>query len=355
MFRPLFTVLTVLTVCQIATPHAVIGQLPTGWKAHDLKRPAPPVVTAGESYLPVAAPSDAVILFDGKDLSHWRSADGGEAKWKVVDGAMESVPQSGYIFSKQKFGDCQLHVEWASPAKVKGASQGRGNSGIFLMELFEVQVLDSYNNPTYADGSAGSLYGQYPPLVNASRKPGEWQSHDIIFKRPRFEGDKLVSPAAVTVLHNGVLVQNHSEAFGPSSWLVHDTYDSSIVEGSLGLQDHGNPVRYRNIWIRPLPDPLRPEFKGTYPEEHSLSDEMKKKLPGKYEHFRIEDRDGLLFCMIGQRPLEMVPVSETEFVFRKTAGQLVFSISEDGELEEAFLKIDAMRPSVSKIGEADSE
>lgn len=354
MFRILM-VCCWIVLSTLSADSSALAQLPTGWKAHDLKRPAPPVVTPGESNLPLAAPSDAIILFDGKDLSNWRSKNGGEAKWKVVDGAMESVPKSGYVFTKEKFGDCQLHVEWASPAQVKGNSQGRGNSGVYLMGLFEVQVLDSYNNPTYADGSAGSVYGQYPPLVNASRKPGEWQSHDIIFKRPRFDGDKLVSPAVLTVLHNGVLVQNHSEAFGPTSWLVHDDYDSSIAEASLGLQDHGNPVRYRNIWVRPLSDPPRLEHEGGYPDEHSLSNEMQEKLVGKYKHFKIEKRREVLYCVTGHRPLELVPVSETEFVFRKTAGSLVFSLTDEGELDEAFLKIDATRPTVSKVGESPSE
>ena len=332
-----------------------LAQLPSGWKAHDLQRPAPPVVTPGESNLPLKAPSDAIILFDGKDLSNWRSKDGGKAKWKVVDGVMESVPKSGYVFSKQKFGDCQLHVEWASPAKVKGKSQQRGNSGVFLMEKFEVQVLDCYNNPTYADGNAGSIYGQYPPLVNASRKPGEWQSYDIIFKRSRFDGDKLVSPAALTVLHNGVLVQNHSEAFGPTAWMVHDEYDASITEGSLGLQDHGNPVRYRNIWIRPLTDPPRPRREEQYPREHQLSDEMKNRLVGQYKGFSIEKRGDSLFCLIADRPMEMVPVSETEFVFRKTAGSLIFTQTEDGDLEEAYLMLDAARRKVSPVGKPPSE
>ena len=341
--------LSTLIFLQAFTCVPALAQLPTGWKAHDLQRPAPPVVTPGKSNLPLEAPSDAIILFDGKDLSNWRSEKGGKAKWKVVDGVMESVAKSGYIFSKQKFGDCQLHIEWASPAKVKGNSQQRGNSGVYLMERFEVQVLDCYNNPTYADGNAGAIYGQYPPLVNASRKPGEWQSHDIIFKRPRFDGDKLVSPAALTVLHNGVLVQNHSEAFGPTAWMVHDEYDPSITEGSLGLQDHGNPVRYRNIWIRPLRDPPRPEHPGDYPPEHQLSEEMSNRLIGKYKKFSIEKRGDSLFCVTGKRPLEMIPVSDTEFVFRKTAGSLVFTETEDGDLEEAYLMVDAIGRQVSPV------
>lgn len=355
MFVARFSLLLFAATAICYTVDVANAQLPTGWKQHDLRRPAPPVVTPGESNLPLKAPSDAIVLFDGTDLSKWRSKNGGKAKWKVIDGVMESVPKSGYVFSKEKFGDCQLHVEWASPAKVKGNSQQRGNSGVYLMELFEVQVLDGYNNPTYADGNAGAIYGQYPPLVNASRKPGEWQSHDIIFKRPRFDGDKLVSPAVLTVLHNGVLVQNHSEAFGPSAWLVHNEYDPSVTEGSLGLQDHGNPVRYRNIWIRPLSDPARPAREEAYPKEHKLSAEMKEKLLGKHKHFTIEERGDALFCVTGRRPLELVPVSETEFVFRKTAGSLIFTQTEDGELDEVYLSIDATGRKVSKFKKASSE
>ncbi len=354
MFRN-FMLLCWIVLSMLSVELSAFAQLSTGWKAHDLKRPAPPVVTPGESNLPLRAPSDATILFDGTDLSQWQSKEGGDAKWKVVDGAMESVPKSGYIFSKEKFGDCQLHLEWATPAIVEGESQGRGNSGVYLMKRFELQVLDSYNNPTYADGSAGAIYGQYPPLVNASRKPGEWQSYDIIFKRPRFEGKKLVSPAVITVLHNGVLIQNHSEAFGPSAWLVHGDYRPSMTEGPLGLQDHGNPVRYRNIWIRRLAEPARAEHEGGYPEEHSLSEATQNKLLGKYKQFRIEKRGDALYCIFGGRPLELVPVSETEFVFRKTAGSLTFSLTDEGELDEAFLKIDASsRSIVSKVEKSDS-
>lgn len=356
MSRFLISFVNATFFLQVLACGSALAQLPSGWKAHELRRPAPPVVTPGDSNLPLQAPSDAVVLFDGKDLSQWRSKNGGKAKWKIVDNAMEVVPKSGFIFSKQKFGDCQLHVEWASPAKVKGKSQGRGNSGIFLMEMFEVQVLDGYNNPTYADGSAGSIYGQFPALVNASRKSGQWQSYDIIFKRPRFDGQKLVAPAVLTVLHNGVVVQNHTEPFGPTEWLVHKEYDPSVTEGSLALQEHRNPVRFRNIWIRSLADRPSPSADQVVPREHELSDEMKEKLVGKYKHFKIEKRGDVLICIVAQRLLELVPVSETEFVFRKTAGSLIFSQGEDGELDEAYLTVDAMgRTKVSKIREAETK
>ncbi len=208
---------------------------------HDPARPRPPVVTPGTQG---SAPSDAIVLFDGKDLSHWTG------KWKVENGYVEVAPKTGDLISKEKFGDVQLHIEWASPAQVKGNSQGRGNSGVFLQGRYEVQVLDSFENPTYADGQASAVYGQWPPLVNASRKPGEWQAYDIVFESPRFEGETVVKPAFLTVIHNGVLVQNHREAMGPTMHKELAKYVPQPAEDSLKLQDHGNPVRYRNIWIR---------------------------------------------------------------------------------------------------------
>jgi hypothetical protein len=210
---------------------------------HDPARPRPPVVTPGTQG---SAPSDAIVLFDGKDLSHWAG------KWKVENGYLEVVPKAGDLASKEKFGDVQLHIEWASPALVKGNSQGRGNSGVFLQGRFEVQVLDSFENPTYADGQASAVYGQWPPLVNASRKPGEWQAYDIVFEAPRFEGEQVTKPAYLTVFHNGVLVQNHREVMGPTMHRQLAKYVPQPAEDSLKLQDHGNPVRYRNIWIRRL-------------------------------------------------------------------------------------------------------
>jgi hypothetical protein len=223
------------------------------WAVHDLNRPLPPVVDPGPSGPPVPAPSDAVVLFDGQDLAKWEDAKGGPANWKVENGYMEVVAKTGSIRTKTGFGDCQLHVEWATPAVVTGEEQGRGNSGVFLMDLYEVQVLDSYNNVTYADGLAAAVYGQYPPLVNACRKPGEWQAYDIIFHRPRFDaGGSLVAPARMTVFHNGVLVHDNVELTGPTAHKARPPYKAHPDKLPLSLQDHGNPVRYRNIWLRPL-------------------------------------------------------------------------------------------------------
>ena len=207
----------------------------------------PKVVDSGQIGAP---PSDAIVLFDGKDLSQWRGSDGGPAKWEIKDGAMVVAPKTGKIISKQDFGDMQLHIEWASPKEVKGEGQGRGNSGVFLQDRYEIQVLDSYNNKTYFDGQAGSVYKQYAPLVNVSRKPGEWQTYDIIYHAPAFdESGNVTKRATVTVLHNGVLVQDHVEIKGATSHDKPPAY-AKHGKGPLTLQDHGNPVRYRNIWVR---------------------------------------------------------------------------------------------------------
>ncbi len=222
------------------------------WEVHDMSRPKPPVVTPGGPAL-VAPPSDAVVLFDGSNLSQWvRQEDGTPARWALEDGAMR-VTSTGGIRSIPEFGDCQLHIEWAAPNPANGNGQGRGNSGVFLMGLYEVQVLDSYENPTYADGQAASIYGQYPPSVNASLKPGEWQSYDIIFRRPRFNDDGTVrEPARITVLHNGVLVQNNVTILGQTTHKQRARYAPHGDKGPISLQDHGDPVRFRNIWVRPL-------------------------------------------------------------------------------------------------------
>lgn len=226
----------------------------TRWHVHDGERPQPRLVTAGASFSHMAPPpSDATVLFDGEDLSKW-TGRGGEAKWKVENGYVEAVRGSGNIRTKEKFADFQLHIEFATPAKVEGNSQGRGNSGVLINGMYEVQVLDSYKNPTYPDGQAGALYGQTPPLVNASKPPGEWQSYDIIFESPRWDSDgKLIKSANATVLHNGVLLHHKREYLGPS---VHRALASYKMphppEVFIELQDHSNPIRYRDIWIRAL-------------------------------------------------------------------------------------------------------
>jgi hypothetical protein len=227
----------------------------SSYHVHDGTRPQPPIVrppSPGPVEQGTTPPSDAVVLFDGTDLSAWQALDGSPARWNLEGGYIEVVAGAGDIQTRDHFGDCQLHLEWASPAEVKGDSQGRGNSGVFLMGRYEIQVLDCYENPTYADGTTGAIYGQFPPLVNACRPPGEWQTYDIIWTGPRFDGETLVRPAAVTVLLNGIVVQNHTELQGPTQHKKLASYTPHPPLGPLRLQDHGNPLRFRNIWYRPL-------------------------------------------------------------------------------------------------------
>lgn len=231
--------------------------LPDGkWRVHDATRPQPPIVTPGAACCEcvlVGPPSDAIVLFDGTDLSGWVSkADGSPAAWKVENGYMEVVPGTGYIQTKEQFGDCQLHIEFACPTEIKGESQGRGNSGVFLMGAYEVQVLDCFENPTYPDGTTGALYGQFPPLANACRKPGEWQTYDIMWEGPRFEGETVVRQARITVIFNGVLLHYATELIGKTTHREVGVYERHPEVGPLALQDHGDLVRFRNIWYRPL-------------------------------------------------------------------------------------------------------
>lgn len=228
----------------------VIGADPRlgDWEIHDPNRPKPPVVDPGKPSTQEQvgkAPSDAIVLFDGSNLDQWQGG-----AWKVEDGAM--IAAGGTIATKEAFGDCQLHIEWSAPVPAEGEGQGRGNSGVFLMGQYEVQVLDSYENETYADGQAAALYGQFPPLVNVTLPPGQWNIYDIIFHAPRFDGDQLKSPARVTVLHNGVLVQDNVELTGPSGHHSRPPYQPHPEKLPITLQDHNNPVKFRNIWIRPL-------------------------------------------------------------------------------------------------------
>jgi hypothetical protein len=223
------------------------------YHVHDPARPHPPSVTPAAQ--PGGAPSDAVVLFNGSDLSRWES----RAPWKVENGYFEVAPGSGDLTSLDSFGDIQLHIEWAAPAEIRGTSQNRGNSGVFLQGRYEVQVLDSVNNVTYADGQAGALYGQWPPLVNPVRAPGEWQSYDIVFEAPLLEGDRVVKPAFATVFLNGVLLHHRKELMGPTVHRAVARYTAQPAEGPLVLQDHGTPVRYRNIWVRRLAGYDQPE------------------------------------------------------------------------------------------------
>jgi hypothetical protein len=313
---------------------------PLGWKAHDMTRPRPPVVQPAPPSQPVPPPADAVVLFDGRSLSEWRGADGGPAKWVIRDGAIEPVPGSGFLYSARGFGDVQLHVEWATPVPARGTSQGRGNSGVFLMGLYEVQVLDSYQNDTYPDGQAAAIYGQYPPLVNACRPPGEWQTYDIFFRRPRFQPDGgLVTPARITVIHNGILVQDDAEPWGPTMWLQALPYTPHADKLPLALQDHGNPVRYRNVWLRELPEgPTALPTPDPRPVVNLPLAQLDRYV-GRYQvtgegpvTYVVTRRGGQLLCDFhwNGQPLELVPHSERSFSLRWTAGDVDFDLKPDG-------------------------
>ncbi|MFC1568707.1 family 16 glycoside hydrolase [bacterium] len=308
---------------------------PLKWKAHDLNRQNPKVIIPPKQYLPIEPPSDGIILFDSNDLSKWESMNGEETEWICNDDYFECVKGSGYIKTKQHFGDIQLHIEWAAPLPVKGSSQGRGNSGVFLMGRYEVQVLDSYDNITYADGQAGAIYGQYPPDVNVARAPGQWQSYDIIFRRPHFmEDGKLMKPAIITVFHNGVLIHDHVELWGGTDWLKYRSYEAHPDKMPLSLQDHGNPVRYRNVWVRELEKPEEPS--PNYPASISLPVKLLENYTGQYwdmdettidiylekDHLKMKRNDG--------QELVLVCHSEDKFSIQSTAIDLIFSFNKDG-------------------------
>jgi len=254
-----FNIFVILAGCFMGTTAAMAvglyGDTPDAnhaWAVHDWNRPLPEKITADAG----KPPSDAVVLFDGSNLDGWVNSRprGGPASWKIVEGgAVEVVPRSGAIKTIQAFGDCQLHIEWASPRQIKGEGQGRGNSGVFLMGKYEVQVLDSYDSVTYPDGQASAIYAENPPLVNACRPSGEWQTYDIIFHQPLWDGDKLLYHGSITVLHNGVLTQDHWEMEGMATHCRRKSLAPHADKLPLSLQEHGNSTRFRNIWIREIP------------------------------------------------------------------------------------------------------
>lgn len=244
-------------------PLLATGDTNTDYSVNDSNHPQPEKVTPGTSSTetqPGTAPSDATVLFDGKNLSQWQSAKGGPAPWKLADGFFEVTPHTGNIHSKPEFGDCQVHVEWREPPGITGEGQGRGNSGVFVQGLYEIQVLDSSGTQTYPDGMAGAIYGQYPPLVNATRPPGQWNTYDAIFHAAKVDASgRVMTPARMTVLFNGLLVQDNMPLLGPTVHGHLASYPRNFPRrGPLLLQDHGNPVEYRNIWIRPLHEPVPP-------------------------------------------------------------------------------------------------
>lgn len=317
------------------------------WLDHDRNRPLPAKVTPGMPYAdaqPGTPPSDATVLFDGKDISQWVSLnDGSPTKWIVRDGYMECVKGSGYVRTLQNFGDCQLHVEWATPNPPHGDSQGRGNSGVFFgFDRYECQVLDSFDNKTYADGSAGSIYGQYPPLVNASLPPGKWQTYDIVFTAPRFDASgKLLSPARETVFHNGVLIQNNVELTGPTSWLERAPYSPHPEKQPIALQDHGNPVRYRNIWVRELGKPGKKEF--TLPE--ATLDSYTGSYDGAVE---ITKENRQLVLSFQNVRFVMFAESPTKFFAKTTDVQMEFPANTQGNATQVTVSVGEDGGSVHK-------
>ncbi len=294
---------------------------------------------------PIKPPSDAIVLFNGQGLEQWEQADGTEMKWLVQDGALVPTPDCGYIRTKQGFGDVQLHVEWATPNPPHGTSQGRGNSGVYLMGMYEIQVLDSYQSETYADGQAGALYGQNPPLVNACLPPGQWQTYDIIFRRPRFAADgKLLSPAIVTVLHNGVLVQDHFELWGPTNWLKFDPYTAHPDKLPLAFQDHGNPVKFRNIWLRELPPPPTYRGLGEAEPQITLTPSQRERLVGDYllngqVAYQILSANDQLRLRFWGRDFDLVPQSATSFLLKRTNGRVDFLVGEDGSVKSVTVDL----------------
>ncbi|MGC1723696.1 MAG: family 16 glycoside hydrolase [Isosphaeraceae bacterium] len=331
-----------------------IGDLPTPprWRQHDIHRPRPPVVEpAAAGSTASVAPQDAVVLFDGAKLDAWQTSAGGPAGWMVKDGYLEVVPGSGSIQTKAEFGDIQLHVEWAAPDPPVGKGQDRGNSGIFLMGQFEIQVIDSYKADTYADGQVGAIYGQYPPLFNAARPPGQWQSYDIAFRRPRFdETGKLLEPARLTVFLNGILVQNNEQPWGQTSWLEPTAYDPTVLRGPIQLQDHDHRVRFRNIWLRNLlerPAPTADDLK--HPDIITLTPEALDAYTGRYEagpepgalRLTLKQENGHLLLTLPFRstPLPLEPVSDTLFVMPHTDARFIFQKDEQGRVTGALFQV----------------
>ena len=337
---------------------------PRGWRQHDRTRPKPVEVESGEGTLGLPPPRDAVNLLNDGTLSAWCSREGGPAPWKLAGGVLEVVPGTGAIQTKASFGDIQLHLEWAVPDPPRGVSQDRGNSGVFLMGQFEIQILDSYRSSTYADGYAGAIYGQYPPLSNASRPPGQWQSYDIAFRRPRFDAaGRLLEGARITVLHNGILIQNNEELSGQTNWLEPTPYDPAITTGPIQLQDHSHPVRFRNLWVRELPDrppppaPTRPPV----PQTLSLSPEALLPFTGAYSagpepdalNFSIERGEGSLLLHLPRRPIpvRLEPAGPSRFVMPHTDGELRFRTNDQGEVVEVVIQVGDGERTLARVGD----
>lgn len=331
---------------------------PSGWRQHEYARPRPAVVAPAPQTLPVPAPADAVILFNGSDMSGWVGRDG-TPTWTAQNGYMQAVPGRGPIQSKEEFGDVQLHVEWAAPTPPNGVSQDRGNSGVMLMGgRYEIQVLDSYQAETYADGQAGAIYGQYPPLFNATRAPGEWQSYDIYFRRPRFNArGEVLEPARMTVVHNGILIQNNEILRGETTYLQSGAYTAHPDQAPLMLQDHAHPVRYRNIWARRLPERAEPPasyvpraasltpaqldaFVGTYyraPNPNATAQQLAAAQQNQTPAYTITRDGNEVLVRIGTNVQQRaIPVSATELWLGHTAAKMTFAPQPDGSMQLTY-------------------
>ena len=309
------------------------------WKIHDMGRPKPPVMEPMNQSLPIAPPKGAIVLFKGGDLSQWHGRDNGDAKWKLEKDYMEIVPGNGEITSKESFGDVFIHVEWASPDDTTRRGQDRGNSGIFFMGQYEMQVLDSYQTDTYADGQAGAVYGQAPPRFNACKPRSEWNAYDISFRRPRFAADGSVqSPARITVVHNGILIQDNEAYKGPTSWLKYLPYKAHADKLPISLQEHNCKVRFRNIWVLPLPELATAPTSGYGDKTISIADTDLDKYTGTYERpnakapIIVTKKKGTLFADFFWRPgeLELVPIAPNEFALIETAGVVTFHLNDKG-------------------------
>jgi CubicO group peptidase (beta-lactamase class C family) len=350
------------THLSLAGKAIALEPVPVRWRQHDIKRPKPPVVEPAETPIAGKPPKDAVILFDGTNLNAWKSDSGGPARWRINSGVLETVPGTGMIETRAQYGDIQLHVEWSAPVPAVGVGQGRGNSGVFLMGDFEIQVLDSFKADTYADGQAGAIYGQYPPLFNASRPPGEWQNYDIAFRRPRFDhSGKLLEPARITVFHNGILIQNNEEPFGPTSWLKWLPYSDRGGRGPIALQDHDHPVRYRNIWLRELPERPAPPPSGLAGRKTvALSSDVLDRYAGKYllgegpnapvATIAREDNHLTITFPWRPQPLDLEPISESQFDMPFTDGRFTFHLDQAGKVTGVLFQIGDGERSMKRVG-----
>ena len=319
--------LPTLPLLALATT-SLAAQSGDGWRVHEMTRPHPATAAAVPAVRADQPPPGAVVLFDGHGLAHWVGSDGAAPRWAATREYFEARPGAGTISTVDSFGDMQLHLEWSAPARARGEGQDRGNSGVFLMGRYELQVLDSWHSVTYTDGQAGAMYGQHPPLYNASLPPGAWQRYDIIFRRPRFGADgALLAPARVTVFHNGVPVQNNVELFGPTSWLARLPYEAHPDRLPFGLQDHGHKVRFRNVWVRPLPEEAPPP---PSPATRATTEAERRALVGRYGDATVRDSLGRLWLDLGDQPMALVATADGGWAIEGVDAPVEFTRGPEG-------------------------